>query len=117
MDEAKGRLNKQYGELLHLMQSMDKKLDIHIALDEVRYKEEEELKRIIKGSNGSPSLVEQVRNITSSVIKIEKMIEPVNMNTDRRLVMEKVVWLFLTPLMLATGSGIIYLIIQGSAGK
>ena len=117
MDEAKGRLNKQYGELLHLMQSMDKKLDIHIALDEVRYKEGEELKRIIKGSNGSPSLVEQVRQNTYVREKLEKIIEAVTLNTDRRLFMERVVWMFLTPLMLATGSGIIYLIIQGSAGK
>lgn len=117
MEETKDRLNKQYEELLQLMQSMDKKLDIHIALDEVRYKEGEELKRIIKGSNGSPSLVEQVRQNTYVREKLEKIIEAVTLNTDRRLFMERVVWMFMTPLMLAMGSGIIYLIVQGTAGK
>jgi|FLOH01.1.fsa_nt_gi hypothetical protein len=117
MEETKGRLNKQYGELLQLMQSMDKKLDIHIALNDIRKITLDEHERILKGSNGSPSLVEQVRQNTYVRTKLEKILEAVTLNTDRRLFMERVVWMFMTPLMLAMGSGIIYLIVQGAAGK
>ena len=89
---------ENYKDVMDLLTVMDKKLDIHIALDKKKDEEVAEIKRILKGSNGDIGLIEKVRK-----------------NTDFNATQKKVMWLIVTPLLLLIGSGTAALLLQGAA--
>jgi len=90
-------MESELTQLLTLLKDIDKKLDVHIA--ETKDDREMLLKheRILFGANGDSSLPEQVR-----------------MNTRAIAFATKIMWFVVTPILLAVGSGMVVLIMQGA---
>jgi len=90
-------MESELTQLLTLLKDIDKKLDVHIA--ETKDDREMLLKheRILFGANGDASIPEQVR-----------------MNTRAIAFATKLMWFVITPILLAIGSGMVFLIMQGA---
>ena len=91
---------ENYKDVMELLRAMDKKLDIHIALDVKKEAEVSEHDRILKGANGDIGLIDQVRK-----------------NTEFNATLKKVMWIVVTPLLLLISSGVIVLLMQGAQAQ
>lgn len=86
-------------KLFDMMIEMDKKLGIHIALDAETSETARENQRILKGKGDRTGLVAKVEKNTGDIRDIKK-----------------IAWAVMTPVLLAVGSGIVYLIVRGGSG-
>jgi hypothetical protein len=84
-------------QLIDLMVEIDKKLDVHIAEEKSNKQTLIFHDKILRGSEDAPSLPEQVRN-----------------NSKDIRAFKKVLWYVATPLLLAIGGGVLWIIVQGA---
>ena len=97
-NEMLKQILQEVRDMAHEQSELKMKVETHVAKDEWRDELLARHERILAGQNGDAGLPEQIRN-----------------NTEAIRTFKRIGWTIITPLLLAIGAGIVFLIAQSGA--